>query len=403
MRQVSDEQLDALIRRMVAEHAADAVRVAGHRRISPSTEHERWRSGKLRPLAIASMAAVLFVSLASVGLLWIGTPRISPPGLSNNSLDRRPIDLPTVSPHQGCPATAAETRSSLLSPLSGGGPVYPVGPWRDGEAYYEASPDRPGWGVLDVIWISDPSYVGPVLLRARRLDDPSSGSNSGASDIQVRLPLGASDSATDVTLGDPVLPQPIDALPGWHQYERSRIYVRSQGCYGIQVDAVGFSEEIVFRARPAEDAIALLSRPMQLSTLGADICRPSGTTGSLPELGPLDGEGAVRLGPGLNGVSFATLPSNDGRRFQRTFWVTDGREQGPILVRGQRLDAPGTVEIEGKTSAELTTVRNTLGTFGAPPMWRVLVASVDLTAPGCYGFQADGLETTSVIIVRVVP
>lgn len=83
-------------------------------------------------------------------------------------------------------------------------------------------------------------------------------------------------------------------------------------------------------------------------------------------------------------------------------WLVDPRYQGPFIVRGQRLDAPGPVTFGG-TPTSPTFVEppapdpNTNGPYRTPP------GTIWLKTPGCYGFQIDGLSFTETIVIDALP
>jgi hypothetical protein len=90
--------------------------------------------------------------------------------------------------------------------------------------------------VIRTLWISRPSYDGPVLVRGGRLDRPGRlGFGSPAHPrAELRLPAGT-----------PWPSQPIDIPPGWRVAEIPTL-IRDTGCYAFQVDARGFSYVLAF-------------------------------------------------------------------------------------------------------------------------------------------------------------
>jgi hypothetical protein len=92
------------------------------------------------------------------------------------------------------------------------------------------------WAGARVIWIAQPSYKGPVLIRGGRTDA------GGAVGFGLgHVPL---DELQLVSSGQQAPPPP----PGgrsWLSFTR----VRAPGCYAYQVDGTSFSRVIAFRAR----------------------------------------------------------------------------------------------------------------------------------------------------------
>jgi hypothetical protein len=86
------------------------------------------------------------------------------------------------------------------------------------------------------LWVSRPSYDGPVLVRGGRLDRPGMigfGWSARPRD-ELRLPAGA-----------PWPSQPLDIAPGWRA-ARIPARISDPGCYAFQVDGRGFSYVLPF-------------------------------------------------------------------------------------------------------------------------------------------------------------
>jgi hypothetical protein len=91
-----------------------------------------------------------------------------------------------------------------------------------------------------------------------------------------------------------------------------------------------------------------------------------------------------------------------GWRGQKTPWAVRWRYQGPILIRGQRTDATGTLRFALAEGQHLREIRwpphRSVGLKGAYRFW---ASETMFQTPGCYGFQADGTSFDVVIIMRV--
>jgi hypothetical protein len=92
------------------------------------------------------------------------------------------------------------------------------------------------WWVIRTLWISRPSYDGPVLVRGRRLDRP--GPLGFGRPVRPRRELRLPAASTWPS-------QPIDIPPGWRVAEIPTL-IRGTGCYAFQVDAPGFSYVLAF-------------------------------------------------------------------------------------------------------------------------------------------------------------
>jgi hypothetical protein len=165
---------------------------------------------------------------------------------------RKPLDLPSVGPGEACPVSPTRRfapGAGFTGPIEavGAGPVYVAA---DSPAIrmrpQDGSAAGSGWLEQKVIWVVDRSYVGGLLLRGGRIDGPGEirflhylgavGYTDGAGDgkrhpelAYVRGGLSAAGSDT------------LSSYP-------SGIFVDEPGCYAVQVDGVGFSETLVFRA-----------------------------------------------------------------------------------------------------------------------------------------------------------
>lgn len=123
----------------------------------------------------------------------------------------------------------------------GDGPAYAVGQGPD--AVYSLYNGRRGDGLSyqRVLWLSNPIYGGPLLIRARQLDGPN----------QVRF----REDLDSPLLAELELPTAGDGLanaPGWRSWI-AYIVLSAPGCYAYQVDGAGFSQTIGFqvvRERP---------------------------------------------------------------------------------------------------------------------------------------------------------
>jgi hypothetical protein len=159
----------------------------------------------------------------------------------------------------------------------------------------------------------------------------------------------------------------------------------------------------------------------------------------LPRLAPGDPcprSRSARRGPGVAGAlgpaalgrgpAYATVGSRngiaslgphsdtarvDGWYFRKTFWHVDRRYQGPLLIRGRRIDGFGPRSLRfqpygppafARSKAELRwpagwPVENRTRTG-----WRQLPGSTVLRGPGCYAFQVDGRGFSEVIVFEAV-
>jgi hypothetical protein len=128
----------------------------------------------------------------------------------------RQVRRATLAPGQKCPTTTAPH------------PVYPS----MHQGALEVWPE--GWYGAKTMWIVDPSYSGPVLVRGFQLD------GSG------RIAFGESP-----LIGQLIIPpgDTVNELPGGYRTAPGGTFVKGPGCYGLQVDGLTFSYVIVFQVQ----------------------------------------------------------------------------------------------------------------------------------------------------------
>lgn len=85
----------------------------------------------------------------------------------------------------------------------------------------------------------------------------------------------------------------------------------------------------------------------------------------------------------------------------KTLWFSPATYQGPVLIRGQRLDEPGPVAFgEGPTSAWLLGAPGP--TINGGDEFRQWPGGTFVRSPGCYGFQVDGDDFSYSLVLRIV-
>ena len=145
----------------------------------------------------------------------------------------RPFHLPSPS-GAVCPHSKARVLSPAFGPALGPGPVTPVGIGTDGVLN---APQQGKVRVQTITWVIAPAYGGPALVRGRELGKSGTvqfGTGGVATANQLRLPAGGGTTP--------------NGAPGWRSWSVT-IAVPQSGCYGFQVDGVGFSTVILFEVR----------------------------------------------------------------------------------------------------------------------------------------------------------
>lgn len=160
------------------------------------------------------------------------------------SLRRRTLQLPTLAPGQPCPRAQGRIVSPEIAPAIGHGPIYAAGLGEAGILDFGYPPPKESgfygseWSGQKVLWAQAPSYRGPVLIRGRQLDGPNELRFSEGKQPPLELWLRAYDATGN------------EQLTGW-RYMPSYTRLRAPGCYAYQVDGQGFSDIIIFEARPS--------------------------------------------------------------------------------------------------------------------------------------------------------
>jgi hypothetical protein len=148
-----------------------------------------------------------------------------------SQLRRRPVRQPTctLTPQQG-----TLKRNGYASQPAWGSPASPFMPNRSlvQSVEYDAG-SYAEYGVFKAMWAIDPRYVGPVLVRGRQLDG----------DDTLKFEKGEP-GFSDYTRSHPTTE--LHESGGYVHPAVTR--VRTLGCYAYQVDGIGFSYSIVFRA-----------------------------------------------------------------------------------------------------------------------------------------------------------
>jgi hypothetical protein len=168
-----------------------------------------------------------------------GTEPATPPTLSE--LRQRPLHIPKLEAGASCPVSRPRNVSPDFAPGLGDGPVYPVGFAKGSVLEFVYPPHKKSlfagskWGGQKVLWVADPKYEGPILIRGRQLDGSNEVRFAHGGDLEPRAELSFEGGET------------VDMTGGWSNFP-SYTRLRAPGCYGYQVDGDGFSDVIVFRA-----------------------------------------------------------------------------------------------------------------------------------------------------------
>lgn len=177
------------------------------------------------------------------------------------------------------------------------------------------------------------------------------------------------------------------------------------------------AEEAGFCAVNAAGQIpdVLRHRPLRLPVLhrgqrcpasrGHTIANPALIYGTALGTGPAQVviEGAGDLTRGNADLLQSFTPSWRGTK---TLWLIRPAYQGPVIIRAQRLDGNGVIDINSASDGPSLPPAPLIIPPGATPNdtggWREAPAGTWVKSPGCYGWQIDGLAFTEVIVVKFV-
>jgi hypothetical protein len=158
-----------------------------------------------------------------------------------------------------------------------------------------------------------------------------------------------------------------------------------------------------------------LHRPLHLPSLAqTHRCPRTRSVRSVPGIAAALGRGPAyptigsRTGVAYIGPHSDTAHIGDWY-FRKTIWTVDAKYQGPLLLRGRRIDRAGPLRFQAygppslaRSHAELRWPARWPTENRTASGWRQLPGATVLRGPGCYAFQADGLTFTTVIVFQAI-
>jgi len=187
-----------------------------------------------------SVSVRVFLAAAVASALLSGCKSDSEPSTGpkpQSESSGPPLVLPSLADGKNCPVSIERRVTPEFDPALGDGPVYPVGiphgllefiyPTVKTQLWYPSA-----WGGQKVLWVAEPSYTGPILIRGGRIDAPGrlGFGDQSVPDWKMSFPAG------EAVVND-----------GWRQFP-SYTRLKAPGCYAYQIDGDGFRTLIVFEA-----------------------------------------------------------------------------------------------------------------------------------------------------------
>lgn len=148
-----------------------------------------------------------------------------------------------------------------------------------------------------------------------------------------------------------------------------------------------------------------LVRPLHFPTAHGRRCpASSGGYVATPDFGSMSvGTGPVRVAINNAGDphhGFHTAATG-GWLAIKTHFFSSPSYTGPFLVRAERLDRPGPIEL-GATPTQGGPLVVPPGAYEGTSGWREVPYFTFVRTPGCYALQVDGLTFSTVIVVRLL-
>ncbi len=178
-----------------------------------------------------------------------------------------------------------------------------------------------------------------------------------------------------------------------------------------------------FYATEAADPswVPLQQRPLHLPALAPGAVCPHARGHLLPQFGVALGSGPAYPIPTQASEEGGVLHFVDASHYmgghsgwggQKVLWVIDPAYHGFVLIRGQQIDGPHALGLNGgidqpETYAieppPIVALRLVAPAPGAAGQWANWPSQTRLQAPGCYAYQVDGSSFSSVIVFQAVP
>jgi hypothetical protein len=250
-----------------------------------------------------------------------------------------------------------------------------------------------------VAWGAYPSYSGPIRIRGGRID--------GSGQVLFESFDNRWSGAPVKTFEGTHLYPELDFLEsnstaanvpkGWRMWP-SLMHIATPGCYGWQVDGLGFTKVFTFHSLDIGALPAGSACPNSLQQVAHDLSPSFG-------YGPAVGAGPVYalMGEMQEGVlsyssSYGRSHYPDGWSYSKVLWMAKPTVTGSVAIRGRQMDGPNWIGF-GQADDPQLVLQWEIGSQGG---WGSLPSSIRIREAGCYALQADSQRGTQVITFQVV-
>jgi hypothetical protein len=337
---------------------------------------------------VAKACAVLLAGVSIVGCspFDAGTEAVqkTPGDSAFARLRTVALNLPRLESGQPCPFSKLKQLGPHLGTGLGSGPAYML----NGESVRSDTEHS-----NKVVWAVDPSYSGPIRIRGSRLD----GSGQVLFDSFDNHWRGAALKTVDKTALVPELDllESHSTFPnapaGWRLWP-SATHVATPGCYGWQVDGLGFTDVFTFHSLDVHTLQAGTACPISPQQVAHNLSPEFG-------YGPAVGTGPIYplMGEMQDGVLRYSARSNVWAE-SKVLWMARPSVRGNVAIRGRQIDGQNWIGFGKADNPEFVLQWE----IGSQSGWGSLPSTIRIRAPGCYAFQVDGQPGSEAITFQVV-